>query len=519
MFRKQILPCLALCQVLGLGAASYLGAQDAPQAVVPVADHAELPAAQGGDASRTGDSGGTSLGSDSGGTSRGTSLGGGDGSHTGDSGGTSFGSSDSGGTSLGAASSLLKSIKSRGLREVALEVLERNPEIARAERLAVVAELQAPQLRALPDPVAALSLFVLPPETRAGPQRLSLSLQQKLPWFGKLALREQTALYAAAAARAEVETVRLDLLTKARRLAHELTFLDAYEAVVSTERGTLVRYEGASQARYASGTGLQQEIVRIQAQITRADTRLLEIAERRSKLTANLNRLRDRPMNTPFGELEAYEPPEPIFDPAHLLDLARSRRPELVAAEARIAAGSTLVSLAEKGYRPDVTLGLSYTAVEPRQDRAGRLSPPEDNGDDILALSGSLNLPIRRQKLAAGLEGAQASKWAAEEAKRAVLADIESAIGDLTTRMPLLFEHLSLLEKVLEKQARESLRSAETAYSTGKLNAVDLLDAEVVLLEVQIAAARTRADLAIARVELERAVGQSIEHPSRELQP
>lgn len=473
MLLRKIVPCLALCQVLGLYSAGLyspgnLKAQETSRAQPPIAT----------------DGGG-----------------------------------DDSSAAVGATESLLGSIRSPDLRDLVEEVLERNPEIARAERHAHVAASKAPQVRALPDPVAALSLFVLPPETRTGPQRLSAAIRQTFPWFGKLALREQAALHAAAAARAEVEAVRLDKVTQTRKLAHEIAFLEAYEAVVESERNTLVRYERASQARYASGMGLQQEIVRIQTQITRADTRLLEVAERRASITAELNRLRDRPADTSLGGLGSNEPDEPAFDAAHLRDLARTHRPELAAAEARIAAGSALVALAEKGFRPDITLGLSYTAVERRDDALGRLDPPEDNGDDIVALMGSLNLPVRRKKLRAGLEGAYASRWAAEEVKRALLADIESTIGDLATRMPLLFEHLSLLESVLYKQAREALRSAENAYRTGKLNAVDLLDTEVVLLEVQIAAARTRADLAVAWAELERAVGQPIERPSKEQQP
>lgn len=470
MLCRRIVSCLALCQVLGLAAVGLLQAQEQQQVSSPAS--------------------------------------------------TESARSTDGDWSVGgwseAAESLLGSIRSAALRDLIFEVLERNPEIARAQRLAVAAEAKAPQLRALPDPVAALSVFILPPETRTGPQRLSAAIRQKFPWFGKLALREKAALYVAAAARAEVERIRLDKLTETRKLAHELAFLNAYEAVLEGERSALVRYEKAAQARYAAGKGLQQEIVRIQAQITRTDTRLLEISERRSVLLAQLNRLRDRPAATPVESLDANDPSEPTFDATVLHGLAGPRSPELAAAEARIAASSALVSLAEKSFRPDITLGLTYTAVEKRDDAAARLNPPEDDGDDIFALTGSLNLPVRRKKLEAGLEEATASRWAAEEEKRTVLADIESTIGDLATRMPLLYEHLTLLGTVLRKQAREALRSAETAYSTGKLNAVDLLDAEVMLLEVQIATARTRTDLAVAWAELERAVGQPIEPSSRE---
>ncbi len=409
------------------------------------------------------------------------------------------------------ADALLSSLNPQGVVSLVTEVLERNPAIARAERLALAAEARVPQVGALPDPVAALSLFVLPAETRTGPQLFSASLQQELPWFGKLAAQERSAVLSAAAARADVEALRLEKLTETRRLVVELSFLQAYEAVVEAERRALVRYETAAQARYAAGTGLQQGIVRIQAQITRSNTRLLEIAERRSALTAELNRLRDRPSATLVAHQELSELDEPIFDTEALLRVAHSSRPEIGAATARIASASELVNVARLGFRPDVTVGASYTAVGSRDDVAARFDPPEDESDDIFTLTGSLKLPVRRGKLEAAVEEATAHRWAAEENKRAILAQIASEIGDLTTRMPLLWEHLSLLDRVLLRQAREALRSAETAYSTGRLNAVDLLDAEVVLLEVEIAAARTRADLAVAHAQLERSVGRPVD--------
>lgn len=410
----------------------------------------------------------------------------------------------------GVAAALLQAIEPAALREVAAEALARSPAIAQARQRAAAAYARAPQVRALPDPVAALTYFVLPPETRVGPQRFSASIQQQLPWLGKLALAERAALFTAAAAEAEVERARLDVLTEVRRLAYELAFHGAHGPIVEAERGALVRYEKAAQARYGAGTGLQQAIVRIQAQITRSDIRLLEIAEHHGALLAALNALRDRPADTPVGALILPPPEEPRFDRTMLRQAARQRRPELAAADAEIAAHDAQVALAEKRFRPDLTLGLSYTEVGRRDDDLGRANPPQDNGDDILALTGSIALPLRRRKLEAGVVEAQAARRVAEEGKRRLQTEIERAIGDLTARLPLLYEHWVLLETVLLTQAREALRSAETAYSTGRLQAVELLDAEVVLYEVQIAAARTRADFAVARAELERAVAHPL---------
>ena len=405
------------------------------------------------------------------------------------------------------------------LRRLIREVLHENPDIARAEQRAAAAAARAPQVAALPDPVAALTLFVLPPETRVGPQRFTLGIQQQLPWLGKLSLKEQAALYAAAAAKARVEDLKLDLVVEARRLAYELAFLEQQRQIIDAEHATLVRFEQAAQARYAAGTGLQQESIRIQAQITRVETQQLDIAERRSMLVAGLNRLRNRPAEQEVGHWTLPTLSRKDYSTRSLVQEAIRRSPKLAAVEAEIAAGHALIELAEKNFRPNLTLGLSYTAVQGRRDSAGRINPPEGNGDDVLALTGSVNLPVWRRKLEAGVEEAHATARAAEAHKDHVLAGIESSVGDLTTRLPLLFQHLDLLEKVLLKQADEALRSAEIAYSTGKLNAVDLLDAEVMLFEVRISAARVRADLAIALAQLDRAVARPVGESARNVSP
>ncbi len=156
-------------------------------------------------------------------------------------------------------------------------------------------------------------------------------------------------------------------------------------------------------------------------------------------------------------------------------------------------------------------MGVGYTVVGRRDDEPGRLAPPPDNGDDILAFSVGTKLPIWKRKLEAGLEEALALESAAEERRRQVLTGIEGEIGDAVARLPLLYRQWKLFEDVLLAQAEEALSSSEAAYTTGKLNALDLLDAEHVLFEVRTAAARTRADHAIAWAELEGAIAELVD--------
>jgi outer membrane protein TolC len=88
-----------------------------------------------------------------------------------------------------------------------------------------------------------------------------------------------------------------------------------------------------------------------------------------------------------------------------------------------------------------------------------------------------------------------------------VITQIEQTLNDLVQRLPLIWERVRLLEDQLSIQADQSLRSAEAGYAAGTSNALDLLDAERVLLDVRIASARARADYAIAVAQLEGAMG------------
>ena len=399
-------------------------------------------------------------------------------------------------------------------RRAALDaVLARNPDIARARAHVAAAEARAPQVRSLDDPTVGVGLFLLPPETRVGPQRLALSIRQQIPGFGKRALREQAALSGAVAVAADLEALRLGTLTEARRLLDELWFLDAQARIADEEREHLVRHEEAARARYTAGKGLQQEVIKIQAEITRAERRLLDIESRRRQLMARFNALRDRPADTPVPVAEPVASAVGLLALEPLRRLAYRDRPEVWASAARLEQRRSLEALAEKGFKPDFQVGLGYTVVEGRNDSAARANPPEGNGDDILMLEAAVRWPVRKGRLGAAIDEARAHRRMAEEDERRIVSTLERELGDLVARVPLLREEWTLLDSVLLAQAEEALRSAEAAYASGQQGALDLLDAEHVLFQVRTAIARTRADHSIAMARLEAAVGGPLPGP------
>ena len=416
------------------------------------------------------------------------------------------------------AAEIITSVADVKLRLLLEEVLDRNPRLARMEAEAAAAEQRAPQVKALPDPTATLTWFVMSPETRVGPQRAAVNLTQRFPWFGTLKSDEQAALWDAVAIRAKLEASRVKVITNARIDYHELQFLEMESRVVGEDRATLEHYAELALARYASGVGLDQAVIKIQAEITRTETRLLNLAARRATVVARLNALRDLPQATPVVVAAPTTGRRAGLDFGDLRIRALESRPEIAMADAKVEAAASRVERSKKAYSPIVVVGLNYGFVSRRNDQAGNLNPPEDNGQDILGLTGGISVPLWRSSLEAGVEEGVQNRLAAEEGRREVTAVIDGEIGDLVHRIPLLEEQLSLYDGVLIVQAGQSLRSAESAYAAGTANALDLLDAERVLLQVRIAAERVRSDLDVAYARLEGVIAGPMEKVSGEVE-
>ncbi|MCA1732786.1 MAG: TolC family protein, partial [Acidobacteria bacterium] len=352
------------------------------------------------------------------------------------------------------------------------EVLRRNPETASAAARARAADQRAPQARSLPDPTASIAVYLMTPETRVGPQQAMATLAQRIPWFGKLSLRERVAVAGAVAAWAEVEAKELALVTETQRLFWELAFLDAWEETVRLDRETLIHYEKLARSRYSAGIGIQQAAIKLQAEVTKAANRLLEIANRRAALVASINALRDLPGAAPIERIELPAPVSISADPEFWRAEALASRPEISRADAEIEQARAAIELAKKEYFPDITAGITYTMVGPRTDLDAGMVAPAGNGDDIFGVSAGVNLPIWRKRLEAGVEEAIERRNAAEEMRRAVVTSIDASLGELAQRIELTGRQIVLFDDVLLVQAEQALGSAVSAYGAGSLSAL-----------------------------------------------
>lgn len=392
-----------------------------------------------------------------------------------------------------------------------LETLDGNPQLREALARYRAAIQRIPQVTALPDPMLTFTEFVRSPETRVGPQTSSLTLSQRFPWFGKLDLEGKAATRQASAVFEQYQALERRLAFQVKDAFYDLAYVDRALGITAEEQLLLEHYEQLAQTRYATGGGLQQAVIKVQAEITKILNRLELLRQQRESAQARLNTLRNRPPEEPIEPVRLLDlvSPEPgmTLDLDTLYRLAEDNRPELRAVLDEIEKSQLSVERARKDYWPDLTLSAGMVRVDGRQDPAGILAPPPGNGKNVFNFAIGINIPIRRDRYRAAELAAAEGVVAGRDRYQDVLNEMKFEIRDQVNRIETIVRQLNLYRQLLVPQAESAMASTESAYETGQVGALDLLDSERALLDIRLALARLEADHLKAQARLELALG------------
>ncbi len=389
------------------------------------------------------------------------------------------------------------------------EALEANPRVRRALLEHRAAQSRVRQAGTLPDPTLSLTQHVRGPETRVGPQMSSVSVSQALPWFGTLADRREIAASESAVRAESYAEQRAETVRQVKLVYYDLAYLDEALRITEEEEQLLLHYEALAQARYSQGFGQQQEVVKLQAEVTRVLNRRQQLLRQRTDLEAILNILVNYPVDATVATVAIGARPAVLFDDERMHATGLGARPEVRAARQRIEGGEHAARLARRRYRPGLTVGVAWGNVLGRRDDPGMAAPPLDNGRDQFSLTVGASIPVFRPSYDAGVQEADAHLAAANEAYRDAVNGVALAIRSTAFSLRTIEGQLALFERALLPQAEQALSTTEEAYSAGVTGVLELLDSEEVLLDVRLGLARLRADYMKALADMERAIGSA----------
>ncbi len=361
-----------------------------------------------------------------------------------------------------------------------------------------------PQVRALPDPRFNYGYFVEQVETRVGPQRQKFGVAQTFPWIGKLRLRGNKAGEAAVAAQKTYEQAKLKLFFDVKDAYYELAYLQ--RAIQLTEENIeLVKHlESVAQAKFRAGSDVTG-VVKAQVELGKLEDRVSTLRELRDPINARLNAALNRDPQLPLPWPKSTPESSATIDDSAVVQTLMFNNPELAGLDAKIRESEQSIKLAKKAFYPDLTVGVDYVETED-----ARFAGVSGSGKDPVMIMGSFNLPLWWGKNQAGLREAKASLGAAtkerENRENLLVSDLQMALY----RFHDAERKISLFGDTLSPLARNSLDVAEQAYQAGRADFLQLIDAQRLLLDIQLSYQRAIADREQQLAQIEMIAGGSI---------
>ena len=381
--------------------------------------------------------------------------------------------------------------------QLASWVLEVNPGLAAIQEAAEAAAYRIDPAGALDDPVLSYGIAPLTHDASRGVnQRFGVS--QKIPWPGTLAAREAVARNDALAVSSEADMLQLLVITQTKAAYAEWHFIHEALNIHHATQALLDELTVATQVRYATGLATKQDALQAEVELNNLKNQELILLRQQVAIQARINALLNRAPDASLPEAEPIVVSRqqlPAFQ--ELQALALTHHPELSQLNARISAGESRITLAEKAFLPDFQVGMGYNSLW-------------DDADKRPILAVSINIPLDRGKRRSILNQARAetrrAEWLLIERRAELLADLAQARAEVIEAQ----SSVVLYQDKLIPLAEEYLESAIADYQSGAGGFLNVITAEQRKLSTDLAHARARADYVRRLAELERWTGASI---------
>lgn len=385
---------------------------------------------------------------------------------------------------------------------------ERHPSLvaARAERDAAGAEVRA--AAGLPPTRITYAHMLESVETRVGPQEDRLGVTQSFPAWGERRARVDAARARHGAAAARVQAMALGVRRDVASVYADLYELGRSIALTEENIALVTRLEGVARSRQKTG-GTLTAVLKAQLELGRLDDRLRALRARHAPLRARMNALLDREAAAPVPLPVALPEPRALPDTEALASALARRNPALAAHGHDAAAAAARADGRRAANRPRVMLGVETVRTGPA------LNPDTpDSGKDPVAAMVALDVPLWLRSNAAAVRGARHARDAAHARRTAAARTLRAELESACFRYDDALRRIDLYTQTLVPQAEQVLHVTEESYRTAETDFLDLIDADRLLLDLQLALARARADAVRAYAELEALSGGALDTAS-----
>ena len=329
---------------------------------------------------------------------------------------------------------------------------------------------------------------------------LPVDLRYEVDVWGKVARQVESAEAMEAAAGESLRALRLTVAGEVAQTYWALRAVDANRAVVARALEIRMKALELLRKRREVGEISGLDLARAETEVATADADRLQLEQERVRLVNALAVLTGRAA-TGMQVGEKVELPAPPKVPVDLPSEVMRRRPDVRAAERRVAAANAEVGVAAAAFYPafriDASGGLD----------AEELSGLFDASSLVWSLGANAMLPITERKLL------KAQQRAEEEAHAVASAEYRQVVLESLREVEDALQAAVILERRQRSQdlavaaAEKTFELSAKQFRVGLVSFLDVVDAERTRLEAERLANLIRAERLAVAVALAKAVG------------
>jgi multidrug efflux pump len=318
--------------------------------------------------------------------------------------------------------------------------------------------------------------------------------------WGKVRRQVEASEAGAKASAADLESARLSIQTTLAQTYFQLRIQDEQARILDSVATANQRFLALTESRYKAGVASQADVLQAQTQLKTTQAQAVDAGVQRSAFEHAIAVLIGKPaslFSVPVAPLAQTVPPIPEAVPSKLLE----RRPDVAAAERRVAAANAQIGVAMAGYFPDLT--LTATTGFASRSLTGWFAAP--------SLIWSLGASAAGTLFEGGLR-----KAASEQTRAAYEGTVAAYRQTVLTAFQEVEDNLAAL-RILEEEARlqdeavaaarQSLDITLERYNQGVASALDVITAQTALLDNRRAAAAVLGGRLSASLLLVKALG------------
>jgi outer membrane protein TolC len=317
-----------------------------------------------------------------------------------------------------------------------------------------------------------------------------LMAEQMIPYPGKTRLRTEIASRDADAETLAYEAVARGVAAEVKQAYFDLAYIDRSLAILQKNREALEEFEKVTEIRYSVGKAAQRDVLRAQLEVTRLFQRATLLNQQRRTLEAQLNSLRNVPIDSPVGAPAIVQPSTFVYTQDQLQDAAQANYPVLKQRRTMVDQNRLSVDLARKEVRPDFSVGYTYMQ--------------RDGLPDMYGITLSTSLPLfRRRKQDMAIAEAAANLESARQMQANELTVLRYQVQQDFLEIQATEQLLKLYSQGIAPQSSLTLESSIASYETGGVDFLNVLSnfQSVIDAELDYHMQVTNHEKALARLE------------------